>query len=288
MNDADFVRYLAAKSTIDDAALNVRVHNAFLQAVSALGAAPSVLELGGGIGTMAARLAGTAVFAATQPRYTLIDEQQHLVAEAGRRCAGLPFAIDTRVADARALLRDSTGQWDVLIANAFLDLFDLAVIVPLALHALRPGGVFYFTINFDSVTRLLPPIDAAYDSELEALYHRSMDERITDGARSGDSHSGSNLFEHLRLAGARIMAAGGSDWVVYAGPQGYANDDAFFLRCILGFFEHSVGARPEVDPARFGAWLRARHAQIDRGELMYLAHQLDFVGVTQVAPRPRV
>jgi SAM-dependent methyltransferase len=282
MNDADFVRYLAAKSTIDDDALNVRVRDAFLHTVPALGAAPRVLELGGGIGTMAARLAGTPAFAAIQSRYTLIDEQQHLVAEAVRRCAGLPIAIDARVADARALLRDTAGQWDVLIANAFLDLFDLAVIVPPALRALRPGGVFYFTINFDGMTRLLPPIDPGYDSEIEALYHRSMDERITDGARSGDSHSGSNLFEHLRQAGARILAAGGSDWVVHSGPHGYANDDAFFLRCILGFFEQSVGAHPDVDPARFGAWLRARHAQIDRGELVYLAHQLDFVGVTIV------
>ncbi len=278
MNDADFVRYLAAKTTIDDDALNVRVRDAFLQTLPALGAAPRVLELGGGIGTMAARLAGIPAFAATQPRYTLIDEQPHVVAEAHRRCAGLPFAVDARVADARALLRDTAGQWDVLIANAFLDLFDLAVIVPLALRALRPGGVFYFTINFDGMTRLLPPIDAPYDSEIETLYHRSMDERFTDGMRSGDSHSGSNLFDHLRTAGARILAAGGSDWVVHAGPRGYANDDAFFLRCILGFFEHSVGARPEVDPARFGAWLQARHAQIARGELVYLAHQLDFVG----------
>lgn len=280
MNDTDFVRYLAAKTTIDDDALNTRVRDAFLHAVLALGGAPRVLELGGGIGTMAARLGGLPAFAVTQPRYTVIDEQPHVVAEVRRCCAGLPFSVDARVADARALLRDTAGQWDVLIANAFLDLFDLTVIVPLALRALRSGGVFYFTINFDGMTRLLPPIDAAYDSEIEALYHRSMDERITDGARSGDSHSGSNLFEQLRIAGARVLAAGGSDWVVHAGPQGYANDDAFFLRCILGFFEHSVGARPEVDPARFGAWLRARYVQIERGELVYLAHQLDFAGHT--------
>lgn len=286
MNDADFVRYLAAKTSIDDAALNARVRNAFLHDVSVLGAAPRVLELGGGIGTMAARLAGMPAFAAAQPRYTLIDEQRHLIAEARRRCAGLPISVDAQVADARAVLRDTAGQWDVLIANAFLDLFDLAVIVPLALRALRPGGVFYFTINFDGMTRLLPLIDPGYDGEIEALYHRSMDERITDSARSGDSRSGSNLFEQLRNVGAHILAAGSSDWVVHAGPHGYANDDAFFLRCIMGFFEQSVGARPDVDPARFGAWLRARHAQIDRGELVFLAHQLDFAGVTPIAPRP--
>jgi hypothetical protein len=36
----------------------------------------------------------------------------------------------------------------------------------------------------------------------------------------------------------------------------------------------------ELDPARFAAWIAERHAQIDRGELVYIAHQLDVLART--------
>ena len=278
MTEEEFIRYLVAKRTIDDRSLNTHVYERFRVELMACGERPRVLELGGGIGTMVQRLAERGAFGAAQPEYVLIDVQSSVIAEAQKRCSGLPFFVRAEAADARRFLQENEGQWDVLIANAFLDLFDLSKIVPLALRALKPGGLFYFTVNFDGVTRLMPAIDPAYDDELEVLYHRTMDERIIDGVRSGDSHSGSSLFAHLRAAGARIAASGSSDWVIFAGEDGYADDDAFFLRCILGFFEQSVGARSEIDAHRFSAWLSERRAQAVRGELVYLAHQLDFVG----------
>lgn len=278
MTDEEFIRYLAAKRTIDDRALSAHVYAQFTSLLERCGEHPRVLELGGGIGTMAQRLAERRAFGRAQPLYTLIDEQPSVIAEAARRCAALPFEVRCEAADARSFLAAHEGQWDVLIANAFLDLFDLRKIVPAALRALRPGGVFYFTINFDGVTELLPTIDREYDDHVEALYHRTMDERIIDGVRSGDSRSGRNLFERLHAAGARVAAAGSSDWVVFPRSGSYADDDEFFLGCILGFFEQSVGGRPEIERPRFEEWLRLRRAQLARGELTYVAHQLDFVG----------
>jgi SAM-dependent methyltransferase len=275
MTDDDFIRYLAAKRSIDDRALNAHVWSAFAERTAQL-SLPAVLELGAGIGTMATRLAQRGVLHGA--RYTLIDSQAALIDVARARVADLPMVVNCDVADAHALLRAAPAQYDVVIAHAFLDLFRLSEIVPLALGALRPGGIFYFSVNFDGATLFEPEIERAYDAHIEALYHRSMDERITDGVRSGDSRSGRHLFTQLRAAGATIDAAGASDWVVFAGPDGYADDDAFFLACILGFFEDSVGKRAEIDAARFDAWLRQRRAQLARGELVYIAHQLDFVG----------
>lgn len=276
MTPEDFIRYLAAKKTIDDRALNAHVWSNFTRLTDAL-VAPRVLELGGGIGTMAERIASRGLL--RDAHYTLIDEQAAVIDVARARTSALPLKVDCAVADARAYLHDVAGRFDVVIAHAFLDLFRLQDIVPLALGALRPGGVFYVSVNFDGATLFQPEIDPAYDDEIERLYHLTMDERMTDGKRSGDSRSGRHLFNHLREAGAMIAAAGASDWVVFAGPHGYSDDDAFFLRCILGFFEDSVGRRPEIDRARFATWLRQRHAQVDRGELAYIAHQLDFAGV---------
>ena len=49
----------------------------------------------------------------------------------------------------------------------------------------------------------------------------SMGERVRHGRPAGDSRSGRHLFAHLRRAGARLLAAGASDWVVHAQPSGY-------------------------------------------------------------------
>ncbi len=69
----------------------------------------------------------------------------------------------------------------------------------------------WLTINFDGMTSLEPVIDAGLDAQIERLYHKTMDRRPT----GGDSRAGRHMFGHLRQAGAEVLAAGASDWVVY-------------------------------------------------------------------------
>ena len=133
------------------------------------------------------------------------------------------------------------------------------------------------TLNFDGSTIFEPVIDPAFDAIVEALYHRSMDERITGGQPSGDSRTGRHLFAHLRRAGAEILEAGASDWVVFPRQGGYPADEAYFLHFILHFFESSLKGYPDMDQQRFARWLEVRHAQVERGELVYIAHQIDFL-----------
>jgi hypothetical protein len=56
------------------------------------------------------------------------------------------------------------GPFDVILAHAFLDLVDLDRALP-RLLALRPGGVFHFSLNFDGLT-FLPEIDPALDEAI--------------------------------------------------------------------------------------------------------------------------
>jgi hypothetical protein len=105
-----------------------------------------------------------------------------------------------------------------------------------------------------------------------------MDERMTAGKPSGDSRTGRRLFAQLRGAGAQLHAAGSSDWVVFAGENGYPADEAFFLHFIIDTIGGALQGQPELDPARFNRWIAARHAQIEQGELVYITHQLDFAG----------
>jgi hypothetical protein len=111
-------------------------------------------------------------------------------------------------------------------------------------------------------------------------YHRDMDERVRYGRPAGESRTGRHLFHHLRAAGAPALAAGSSDWVVSADPDGhYPGDEADFLRSILSTIQDALRSRPDwVDPAAVAGWMAVRGRQLAAGELVYIAHQLDFAG----------
>jgi hypothetical protein len=300
-----FQRYLAAKKSVDDRALNRHVWQTLASNLPA--ASPErplrVLEIGAGIGTMAERLWDWGLLGSGA--YTGIDAQSENIALGRTRLKS--WAIDQnyqalstgerlicRKGDQQALLdlqavdlfdfmAREVGRhtWDLLIAHAFLDLVNLPSTLPKLFSLLPPGGLFYFSLNFDGATLLEPPVDPYFDDLVQRLYHRNMDERLANGLPSGDSRSGRHLFAHLRASGAQVLAAGASDWVVFPGSQGYPGDEAYFLHFIIHTIDMALTGHPELDSNRFSAWLKERHAQIEREELVYIAHQLDYVGQTR-------
>lgn len=299
--DYSFIRYLASKRTVDDRALNRHVWQTLKQALCLTSHAPRILEVGAGIGTMVERVFEWGLLGRAE--YTAIDAEPDNIAEASLRLprwaarrgmhvwresstrmqfqdAAQNMHLALEAIDVHAFIARERGRcaWDVLIAHAFLDLMDIPRTLPLLLSLLRPGGLFYFTITFDGATVFQPEIDSNLDARIEALYHRTMDERITDGLPSGDSRSGRHLFGHLRNAGADVLDAGSSDWVIFAGPQGYPADEAYFLHFIIHTLQTALQGQAELDAAQFAGWIEQRHRQIERGELVYIAHQLDFVG----------
>ena len=289
----DYARYLAAKTTVDDRALNRHVLAELRRRMPA--AAPQVLEVGAGLGTMAARLMDWGVVSAGE--YTLLDADRQLLdcsrrwlcdwaAARGLRSDLLPDGL--RVGDLRVrLVHAELGSYleaahgapaDVLIANAVLDLVDVPAVLPGLLRLLVPGGVYWFTINYDGETIFEP--GHPLDDQVMRAYHRDMDERVRYGRPAGESRTGRRLFHYLRAAEAPALAAGPSDWVLSAGPDGnYPGDEAYFLRSILRTIQNALRSRPDrVDPADLAGWLAVRDRQLAAGELVYIAHQLDFVG----------
>ncbi|MBP8108845.1 MAG: class I SAM-dependent methyltransferase [Caldilineaceae bacterium] len=280
-----FPTYLAAKTTVDDRALNRHVWESLRASLPKADAPLRVLEIGGGIGTMLERVMAWGLFdGRTGPiHYTILDADPVNTATAQARlgAADLPVNLAIVTADALGYANqvENQGRFDLLIAHAFLDLLDLPTALPRLVGLLRPGGLIYATINFDGMTLFEPTLDPILDQQIEDLYHASMDARVTDGKPSGDSRTGRHLFGHLRIARVDVLAAGSSDWVVHAMPNGsYPAEEATFLRAILGFFAESLGDHPALDGGQLRDWLQKRHDQIDRGELVYIAHQLDFLG----------
>jgi SAM-dependent methyltransferase len=288
-----YARYLTAKTTVDDRALN-RPVLAELRRLMPPGA-PRVLEVGAGLGTMAARLLDWGVVGAGE--YILLDADRPLLdhsrrwlrdwaAARGLRTDLLPDGLqigDLRVRLVHAELgsyleTDHRAEADVLIANAVLDLVDVPAILPGLLRLLVPGGGYWFTINYDGESIFAPAHPR--DDQVMRAYHRDMDERVRYGRPAGESRTGRHLFHQLRAAGAPALAAGSSDWVVSAGPDGnYPADEADFLRSILSTIQDALRRRQDwVDPADLADWLAVRGRQLATGELVYIAHQLDFAG----------
>ncbi len=68
--------------------------------------------------------------------------------------------------------------------------------------------------------------------------------------------------------------------MVSAGPDGkYPGDEAYFLRSILNTIRSALrNHQDRVEPADLAGWLAERGRQLATGELVYIAHQLDFAG----------
>ena len=280
MQEALFIRYLAAKRTVDDRALNRRVWDAMIGAAAGgAGAArggPRVLEIGGGIGTMIEEIIDDGRL--HPGSWSLLDEQSALIEEAQRRLAGsAPFPVQLIASDLDAYLDSAFEPYDLVIANAVLDLLDPSRTLPRMGRLCGPGGLFMFSITFDGLTVLEPEIDRDLDRRIIELYHATMDQRLVDGKVSGDSRCGRHLLTLLPRCGYRIVEAGSSDWIVYPreGQGGYPADELFFLSCILDFFEEALSSRAELGAGELTRWLALRRRQLAAGELVYIAHQLD-------------
>ena len=298
--DYSFSRYLAAKRSVDDRALNRAVWQATARFLGD-NLNCRVLEAGAGTGVMFQRMVEwgalqradyLAVDASAEniaaARQTLPDwARAHGLgwdeAEAGRALVFTSdhhhLRLEFETADIYAFISREAGwhDWDLLMAHAFIDLFDPRDLLPRLARLVRPEGRMYLTINFDGETIFEPVWDAELEAQIISAYHRSMDERVTDGRPSGDSRAGRHLFQVLAENGLEILEAGSSDWVVFPRQGSYPADEAYFLHHILHFFEETIATRPEIDQARFLDWVQRRHAQVERGELVYLAHQFDFL-----------
>lgn len=285
-----FQHYLLAKQSVDDRALNKDVLNALK---ANLPQKPiRIIEVGAGIGTMLRRLIHWDVI--HQAEYVMVDEMADNVEYASE---WIPqWAMETglrserngknqlrivdenhdihiifKPADIFDFIQTKPEEADLLIAHAVLDLLPMPISLPKLFSLTK--SLAWFTINFDGMTILEPQIDPALDEKIEWLYHQTMDKRAT----GGDSRTGRHLFSYLRSSGAKVLASGASDWVVHSVDGTYLNDEAYFLHFILHFFRESLTGNPGMIPSVFSKWLAQREAQIERGELVYISHQLDFL-----------
>ncbi len=295
MQKYDFQRYLNAKKTVDDRALNAMVWSRLGEEINLKAKKLDVLEIGMGTGTMLERMLESRIL--VRGAYTGLDAQAENIRAAQLNLAKWSAQLNLVYDPVENFIRlrgdgveikcrfisqdlydfmdggDQNRQWDLLMANAFLDLVDASATLPRLAGLLRPGGLAYFSINFDGLSIFEPVIDAHLDTAVLDAYHNSMDCR--EGG--GSSQTGRKLFSWLREAGFQLLAAGASDWVVFPGPDGYNGDEKYFLRHILHFVEDSLQNHPDLPQECLQEWLALRRQQLEKEELVYIAHQIDFL-----------
>lgn len=297
-----YPKYLRAKRTVDEHALNHRVWTRFVQSLIHRGPSVRLVEVGAGVGTTAIRtLKAVGDSSIEQISYTLVDINPDNLEAARSRLRNWSREQDAQLkednafhyADLEVSLRfvqadlfdfaamESEAGYDTVIAQALLDLLPVAR----ALEALRPllqkGGVWYLPIHFDGVTAFEPVLDAELDAKIARLYHESMTENIDEEGEGDGAHTGRRLLPRLRDAGALLVEAGSSDWVVFARNDGYRGQEAYFLHHILHFIEQELSDHPDLDADAFARWVQQRRRQIETHELVYVAHQLDVLAVQE-------
>ena len=294
----DFQRYLAAKRSVDDRALDRRLLDRLADgAVRAAddGDGPlRVLEVGAGVGTMVERLVERELLPAADVRYTAVDVDPDNVAALRERLPAwaadrgfdvadddgiLRFVaeestltVEPVVADGVEFVADADRSWDLLVGMALLDIVGLEHL-PGLLAALAPGGLWYFPISFDGATRFAPAHPA--DRTVERAYHRHMDRKA-----GGDSRAASHALSRLhRRPDATVLDVAGSDWSVRPVDGSYPGSEAALLEYVLDTVETAVGETTDSGFApTLEEWLTARRRQLEAGELTYTTHQLDLLG----------
>ncbi|MBI5589733.1 MAG: methyltransferase domain-containing protein [Deltaproteobacteria bacterium] len=297
-----YISYLAAKKSVDDRALNRYVW----QKLKA-GLRPStpreplrVIEFGAGIGTMFERVVEWGL--APHMHYTLVEQnpdyldgfrsrsvpeqfgRSHTPHErisdkaAAVETHGSP-AVETLCADLYDVIAEpgQQGQWDLIIAHAVMDLVEAAEVLAGFARLVKPGGLLYLSLIYDGCTEFLPSEDPDFEQALLCRYHLSMDRRATRHGHTGTSRAARAMFSRLAALNLPILAAGGSDWLVYPRAGRYPADEAFFLDTIIDTIDRQLQQDPAVDPDRLAAWASRKHNRVKAGELIFMARNMDFL-----------
>lgn len=291
-----FAEFLQAKYALDHRSLNPDVWRSFVNELSGIDSL-EWLDVGTGTGAMLRRILqikhnGTM-------RLTGLDMESGLLAIAENEIAAIleskGFAIEKRIGHLSAErgadhidfkpvcmplseFRSAPNRYDVITAHAFMDLVPLRQTLAGFHDGLKPGGLFYTTINYDGETVLFPPYpDGEFEDVLLQTYDASMEMRRLNGSETGGAKCGRRLYGELLNAGFEIVRYGSSDWNITPCDGAYRDDDQVVLDRLLGWIASEGRNDPALDPEKLDRWLTCRRRQRQERTLGIIVHQIDIL-----------
>ncbi len=302
----DFADYLEAKFALDERSLNPDVRQACLDRIGSERHVLRWLDVGTGTGATVRRLLGSSLWPALT--ITALDRDAELLAaasvtlEAQLETQGHSTLVHSAGIDAqragqsisivfqcRSLFDFEPAKpacYDLITANAFMDVVPMAAALSRFSRWLAPGGVLYATLNYDGDTAIFPVYrDEAFETALLAEYAASMERRRVLGEPTGGAHSGRRLHSLLSKMGFEVVAYGSSDWDITPREGRYRDRDADVLGTLLSYIRNEGEQQPAIERADLADWYAERRARIENRELGMIVHQLDVVATRGAGER---
>lgn len=298
----DYPEYLAIKQAIDDRSLNQSVWQTMAAWLKPQAVSPTfrILEIGAGTGAMLLRLLDAGLIGhcnyyavELEPGFARVAENE-LSVWAGAHGFKMEVIDSLRwtlkkaekVIEVQWLNADilelasvfDYGYFDLLIGHAVIDLLPVPVCMPGLLKLVKPGGGYYFSLNFAGVTTFSP--SHPRDLEITAAYHRDMDTRFT-GLEWRASQTGQVLGRWLKGQEHLVLDEGASDWQISAEPTPSAAANRF-IGNILDTMAKALAGREGLED-----WLKQRRQQADSGNLLFFAANRDYFGRTNMMDTPQ-
>jgi SAM-dependent methyltransferase len=285
----DYVEYLRLKKAIDDRSLNPLVWQAlndWIEQKSSGQKHVRILEIGAGTGTMIGRLLDSifpfsADYTALEPekafKVAAREQLEQWAADRGLgftetaagtwqinksdKCLELEW-LSIAAEHLGTVIEE--GSLDLLLAHAVVDLLPVPVLLPKLLDLLKPGGAFYFSLNYSGTTRFEPA--HRDDVSLMQAYNQDMDAKFVDLDWQA-SLTGIRLGSWLTAEGYQVVAEADSDWQLNSA-------DGVFVRNILDTMKKALQRMKELPP-----WYDTRAAQLEAGSLVLRISNTDIFGL---------
>lgn len=298
----DYPEYLAIKQAIDDKSLNPSVWQALATALTSQAGNPRfrILEIGAGTGSMIMRLLAAGLLDRCQYVAVELEPGFGRVAESALSvwagAHGYRMEVispsnwivekDEKIIEIQWLAADileltsafASGYFDLLIGHAIIDLLPVPECMPGLLNLLKPGGGYFFSLNFAGVTSFSP--SHPRDLEITAAYHLDMDRRFP-ALQWRASQTGKILGKWLKEQGHLVCVEGDSPWQLCAVSTPSAEVNRF-IGNILDTMAKALAGLEGLEE-----WLKLRRQQADSGKLLFFAANRDYFGRTGLVDTPQ-
>lgn len=288
--------FLQAKYSLDQRSLNSEVWNIFIETTAEFHQL-NLLDVGTGTGSMLRRLIQTQHSGILS--LTGLDQEAELLNIADGEIADILSQNDFKLKRERQNLIASKQQdlvkfipvctplsefvstpdsYHVITTHAFMDLVPLAHTLTHFIDWLKPGGLFYSTINYDNETVIFPPYqDTDLEEHILMEYDNSMERRRISGLAVGGAKCGRRLYQTIQQIGLDILAYGSSDWNIFPNNGNYRDDDQVILRYLLQWIFSEAEKNSSIDATNLNHWFQYRKQQLAERQLGIIIHQLDIL-----------